>query len=276
MLIISIILLLIILFLSILLLQKKKIENEKEKNELKTLLDEIDKNKGQLSEIKQNIANEINIAQNLRDTLAEKAQVEKERFLVQIAQEEENARVELAEINNEIRLKQNFYDSLVEPLQNLEKEKQKKLFYTIHLTDEDKSDIMYLLSEVAPNIKHKDIVSKLIWNEFLKIPLDNTLNRIGVESNPGIYKITNIDTGKCYVGKSTNVKRRLQDHFKSVVGIQSISDQLIHREILKQGINNWMIEQICHCSKEELSDMEKYYIKFFDSINYGYNLKTGG
>jgi excinuclease UvrABC nuclease subunit len=54
--------------------------------------------------------------------------------------------------------------------------------------------------------------------------MDDTFKRVGIEDKPGIYKITNINTGKPYIGKSTNIKKRLQDHFKSAVGIQSIAD----------------------------------------------------
>jgi len=63
-----------------------------------------------------------------------------------------------------------------------------------------------------------------VWAEYVKPYMDDTFKRVGIEDKPGIYKITNINTGKPYIGKSTNIKKRLQDHFKSAVGIQSIAD----------------------------------------------------
>ena len=50
------------------------------------------------------------------------------------------------------------------------------------------------------------------------------INRVHLKDEPGIYKLTNIDSGKAYVGKSTNLKNRVVDHFKSAIGIKSIAD----------------------------------------------------
>lgn len=175
-----------------------------------------------------------------------------------------------------IAVKQADYEGLLSPLKTLEKEKQEKAFYCIQLSEDDEKDIQYLVEEVVPHVKHPDIISKLIWAEYIKNPLDATFKRIGITDGAGIYKITNVENGRCYIGKSTNVKKRLQDHFKSVVGIKSISDQMVHHEILKYGISNWMIEQICECEKEELNHKEKFYIETFNSQDYGYNLRAGG
>ena len=102
------------------------------------------------------------------------------------------------------------------------------------------------------------------------------LARNVIEEVCGIYKITNIENKKCYIGKSLNVKKRLQDHVKGALGIRTISDQKIHREMAREGIWNFRFELLCECEKEELSEKEKYYISYFDSQNYGYNIASGG
>jgi len=75
------------------------------------------------------------------------------------------------------------------------------------------------LTTVAEKVQHPDIISKLVWNEYVKNYLADTFKRIDIKEEPGIYKLTSLVNGKSYVGKSTNVKKRIQDHFKSVVGI---------------------------------------------------------
>jgi len=40
----------------------------------------------------------------------------------------------------------------------------------------------------------------------------------------GIYKITHVETKKSYIGRSTNVYKRLQEHVKSSCGISTIAD----------------------------------------------------
>lgn len=168
------------------------------------------------------------------------------------------------------------YESLLEPLKLYEKERQDKLFYTIQLPDEFHDDIEFLLTTVALKVQHPDIISKLVWAEYVKPNLDNTFKRIEIKPEPGIYKLTNIDSGMAYIGKSTNVKTRIADHFKSSIGIQSVADQAVHHEILKSGFWNWSIEVITYCEKNRLNELEKYYIEFFNTQTYGYNKNRGG
>ena len=180
------------------------------------------------------------------------------------------------QIVKDTEFQQERFNSLLAPLHQYEKEKMAKLFYTIQVPDEYKKDIEFLLANVAPKIQHPDIVNKLVWAEYVKPYLDETFKRVGIEPKPGIYKITNIDDGKCYIGKSTDIKKRLTDHFKSSIGISSISDQAVHHAILEQGFWNWSIEPIIYCEKEQLSELEKYYIEFFKAQIHGYNKNSGG
>jgi group I intron endonuclease len=110
----------------------------------------------------------------------------------------------------------------------------------------------------------------------VKPNLEDTFKRIEIKAEPGIYKLTSLLNGKCYIGKSTNVKNRLTDHFKAVIGITSIADQAVHHAIRKEGFWNWTIEIITYCDKDELSDLEKYYIDFFKGQEFGYNKNAGG
>ena len=163
------------------------------------------------------------------------------------------------------------YESLIAPIKQYEMERQQRLFYTIQVPDEYKDDIDFLLTTVSQKVQHPDIVNKLVWNEYVKPYIDDTFRRVGIEDKPGIYKITNLDNGKAYIGKSTNIKKRLADHFKASIGLNSISWQAVHDEILKLGFWNWTLEPIIYCDKDKLNEMEKYYINFFDTVNNGYN-----
>lgn len=168
------------------------------------------------------------------------------------------------------------YEALLAPIKQYEMERQQRLFYTIQVPDEYKEDINFLVTEVSQRVQHPDIINKLVWNEYVKPYIEDTYRRVGIEEKSGIYKITNLDNGKAYVGKSTNVKKRLTDHFKSSVGIKTIADQAVHHEIWKTGFWNWTLEVIIYCDKEQLNELEKYYINFFDTVNNGYNKNAGG
>lgn len=166
--------------------------------------------------------------------------------------------------------------SLRKPLLQYEMDKQAKLFYTIQLPEEYREDIEFLLTTVAAKVQHPDIISKLVWAEYVKPNLDDTFKRIEIKAEPGIYKLTNLDSGKAYIGKSTDIKKRIADHFKSSIGLSTISDQAVHHEISKTGFWNWAIEVIIYCEKDKLSELEKYYIDFFKTQEFGFNKRAGG
>jgi len=176
----------------------------------------------------------------------------------------------------EAKEKERKYQSLIEPIRKYEMEINERLFYTVQVPEQAKEDIDYLINFAAKKVHNPDIISKIIWTEYIKPYLDQTFKRIEIKEEPGIYKITNIDNGKSYIGKSTNVKRRITDHYKGACGISTISKQLVHDEMATSGLWNWTIEVITYCERSELSDLEKYYISFFKSNSYGYNITKGG
>ena len=180
------------------------------------------------------------------------------------------------EIKFAVRNKQVDYENLIAPMKLLEQEQQKKYFLCIQIPEQDREDIHYLLTQVAPQVRNKDIIPKLVWSEYLQKLTQELMKRAEIEDKPGIYKITNVTTGKCYVGKSTKVKQRLIDHIKGSVGISTIADQKIHHAMLDEGLWNWTFEKICDCGKDELNEKEKYYISFFKSQEWGYNIMSGG
>lgn len=215
--------------------------------------------------------------------LANRLKEEQEKIEQQQAETEElfattigNLMSRARQVENDTLYQEQRFQGLLAPLQQYEKEKQDKLFYTIQIPDEYQEDIDFLLTTVSKKVQHPDIINKLIWAEYVKPYIDETFKRVGIESKPGIYKLTNIDNGKSYIGKSTDIKKRITDHFKASIGIQSIADQAIHHAILKTGFWNWSIEYITYCEKDQLNELEKYYIDFFKTQDYGYNKNVGG
>lgn len=176
------------------------------------------------------------------------------------------------EIKFAVQNKKTDYENLIAPMRLLEQEQQEKYFWCIQVPEIDREDIHYLLTSVAPQVRNRDMIPKLVWSEYLQKLTQDLMKRAKIGDKPGIYKITNIITGKCYVGKSTKVKQRLIDHIKGSVGISTIADQRIHHAMLEEGLWNWTFECICECEKDQLSEKEKYYIDFFKAKDWGYNV----
>ena len=86
----------------------------------------------------------------------------------------------------------------------------------------------------------------------------------------GIYKITNKNNGKIYIGQSVHIERRLLEHKRSSTSC------LIDETIRKEGKDNFTFEILEECNKESLLDREVYYINKYNSIvPYGYNVVNG-
>lgn len=89
----------------------------------------------------------------------------------------------------------------------------------------------------------------------------------------GIYKITNRDNGKIYIGQASNIKERISEHKKERfvpidMWINMIGVEHFDFEILEEGVFN----------QEDLDKKEQQYIIQYDAKNKdkGYNKQDGG
>ena len=91
-----------------------------------------------------------------------------------------------------------------------------------------------------------------------------------------IYKITNKINGKSYIGQTIqNVKERFYQHCATKCS-KVVSNMAIHRAIKKYGKSNFTVEVIEEIDSTNLNDRERYWIKYYNSYNNGYNSTKGG
>ena len=149
-------------------------------------------------------------------------------------------------------------------------------FHNIVLSKNAVEDIKYL-ENVLDKLHNREFLAKLIWEAYLQKPTKEMLNRIiGSEKVCGIYRITNVKNNMCYIGQGVDVANRLTQHVKGSLGIQSIADQKVHHAMADEGIENWTFELLESCPKEKLSELEKYWIAYYKSNEFGYNVTKGG
>lgn len=86
----------------------------------------------------------------------------------------------------------------------------------------------------------------------------------------GIYKITS-PKNSVYIGQSINIENR----FKVYKKLHCKGQKKLYCSFLKYGVENHSFEIVKQCDLEELMELEKYYINFFNSFNseLGLNLK---
>ena len=183
--------------------------------------------------------------------------------------------VAINKVNGQIDDCQKLYASLVASYQVANEESDARRHVQISLATRE--DIDFMLNYVSPRLKNPTIISKLIWSEYFQKPTNDMLDYVLPSRDcAGIYKITNDETKEAYIGRSVSVRKRLTDHIKSSLGIDTIADQHVHQVMREKGIWNFTFELIEECSREKLNEREKYYIEFFHTDQYGYNQKAGG
>lgn len=92
----------------------------------------------------------------------------------------------------------------------------------------------------------------------------------------GIYKITNLLNNKCYIGQSIDIENRWKQHIYE--GKHNIKEGKLYPAMFQDGLENFTFEIIEECKKDSqiLNEKEKYWIKYYDSFNNGYNSTIGG
>jgi len=151
-------------------------------------------------------------------------------------------------------------------------------FYRICIPDEDLEDINYLLS-IVDRLRNKEILSKLIWSEYLQKPFKKMMNNVLGNSDPKnvIYKITNLKTQEIYIGKTSGlVSNRWTEHIKTSLNIGTIKRSNIHKALYQHWSDfSWEILEKVD-GEAKLGEREKFYVNFYQSTIYGYNIKSGG
>ena len=173
---------------------------------------------------------------------------------------------------NDFKEKQRLINEAILRKRAVEEQSQ---FYKIQLSDGAKEDIQILLS-IMPRLHDTTSLYKLIYDLYIARPVKEMEKRVlNNESFSGIYKITGPDE-RIYIGKSTDIKSRWQQHCKSAFHTGIISWAAIHDAMEKQGIDNFTFEVIEKVEKENLSAREKFWIEFYEADKYGFNMKAGG
>ena len=141
--------------------------------------------------------------------------------------------------------------------------KEKENFYKIVIPENDQEDIE-VLKTIGPRLRNREALNKLIYDVFVKRPLNELIKRVtnGKEIS-GIYKITYIKTGEAYIGKTTNISTRWQNHIKTACGLEGAARTTFHNRLEQDGIWNYTFEILEEAPKDKLSEREKFYIELY-------------
>lgn len=146
-------------------------------------------------------------------------------------------------------------------------------YYRIQLSDADLHEIE-LLRQVESYLRDKEPLNKVIWKCYYEKPTTDMIGRvIGSGTHTGIYKITEISTGKCYVGQAANLSDRWKQHIKRGVGADTPTRNKLYPAMIAAGPENFTFEVVEECDRALLDEREDYWQDYFKAKEFGYSIK---
>ena len=183
---------------------------------------------------------------------------------------------ELLQITEKLKQAKEKQSAIINLLKREEEKQDNINFYTLQLSNEDLREINKL-REVVPYLRNVEPLNKVIWKSYYEKPFTDLVGRlIGSKVVCGIYKITNLENQKVYIGQSVNIKERLRTHIKRGLGAETPTRNKLYTVMNKVGVENFSYEIIEECPREQLNEKECYWIDYFESQNFGYNETKGG
>lgn len=163
--------------------------------------------------------------------------------------------------------------AIIEQLKQAEAIKQEDKFYRMQLSASDIVDL-YWLRQIADKLNNKEVLNKVIYKVYYEKALTNLVGRIvGSSIRCGIYKITNIENGMCYIGQSVNIAERWKQHTKRALGCEPITQNKLYPVMSELGPENFTWQIVEECSREKLNEREKYWQEFYGAQEFGYSIK---
>lgn len=269
-------------------LEKDKLNYEQlnTKNDIKNLKEQINIYTENLRQIDETISNSKQRSQEAfesycdildsayRNTEEEYSELEDSlREAYAIAQEKLLA--ETSEIQKELDKIKATRTAAIEAQIREKKIKEQQSFYCLKISDADIADIQKL-ENIKKTLNKPRVLSMLIWQTWFQKPLKAlAANILGTSTVTGIYKITNIITGECYIGQAADIAVRWSEHAKCGLGIDTPAGNKLYKAMQEYGLQSFSWELLEKCDRAELNEKERYYIGLYDSVNYGYNILKG-
>ena len=182
-------------------------------------------------------------------------------------------RDELHKVEAQLAQMKAITDAAVEANRRAQEMESQQDFYRLILTEIDLLEIERL-REVAPFLRDSEPLNKVIWKVYYEKPYTDLIGRVvGKNVKTGIYKITNLKNGMCYVGQAVNIADRWRQHIKRGIGAEAPTRNKLYPAMLSIGVENFSFEIIEECERGLLNEREDYWQDYFQAKEFGYSIK---
>ena len=185
----------------------------------------------------------------------------------------QSKRAELSEIEDVLDNMKSLASAAVEANKRAHEMAEKVNFYRLVLSEEDVKEIEKL-REVTPYLRNSEPLNKVIWKVYYENPYTDMIGRVvGKGVHTGIYKITNLENGMCYIGQAVNIADRWKQHIKRGIGAETPTRNKLYPAMLAVGVENFTFEIVEECDRTKLNEREDYWQDYFKAKEFGYSIK---
>ena len=196
-----------------------------------------------------------------------------EHFKVEYDETVKSLMEEFTGLSNNITILRATNDAAIAAAKRAEEMKNSQNYYKIQLSADDVKEIE-LLRSIEPYLRDKEPRNKVIWKVYYEKPTADMIGRVvGSGIHTGIYKITDIESGKCYVGQAANIADRWKQHIKRGVGAETPTRNKLYPAMNAIGPENFTFEIIEECDRAKLDAREDYWQDYFKAKEFGYSIK---
>lgn len=182
----------------------------------------------------------------------------------------------LQEAQNTLDKEQKKVNAIIEANKREQEQKIANNKYRLTLQETDFLEIKRL-KDLIPYMRNSRPISKIIWEVYFRQPTNELVSRVlGNQTQCGIYKLTNLLDNKVYIGQSVDIAERWKQHIKCGLGIDTPQNNKLYKAMLSSGVENFTFELLEECPRDKLNEEEIYWINFYQSQDYGYNMTKGG
>jgi hypothetical protein len=182
--------------------------------------------------------------------LREKEKYMEEQIMSKFAELKKEYDFQYEVVQDKLKSLKSYEAAAVEARVRMYEELNKEQFYKIQIEDSDLIEIDELL-EILPKLRNPIPLRKAVFDIYYRQPVKDLIYRVvGTQARTtGIYKITLIHTGECYIGQSVDIANRWMQHIRRGFGIDDPSDNKLYPAMMKHGLHAFKFEVVELCDE---------------------------
>ena len=182
--------------------------------------------------------------------LREKEKYMEEQIMSKFAELKKEYDFQYEVVQDKLKSLKSYEAAAVEARVRMYEELNKEQFYKIQVEDSDLIEIDELL-EILPKLRNPIPLRKAVFDIYYRQPVKDLIYRVvGTQARTtGIYKITLIHTGECYIGQSVDIANRWMQHIRRGFGIDDPSDNKLYPAMMKHGLHAFKFEVVELCDE---------------------------